>query len=77
MAILGVDFGTTNSGLAVARAKGQVETIGFPDGAGHPETWPSMLFLEPGPGSSSGRPNAHSGRAAIERYFGAERGRLM
>jgi len=85
--VLGVDFGTTNSAMALGRDSG-VETVLFGDGGSRSvgvstgensavhDTWPSLLFLEP-PNSPLGPPLSHSGRAAIRRYFDAEHGRLI
>lgn len=78
MVVLGVDFGTSNSALSVIR-NSRVETIVFPDAGASAtthDTWPSILFLEP-PTTPQGDLVAHSGRAAMHRYFEVEHGRLV
>jgi hypothetical chaperone protein len=76
--VLGVDFGTTNSALAVVHSTGALDTIRFRESeTRYADTSPSILFLEPNPGGPHGAPSAHTGGAAIRRYFEAERGRLV
>jgi hypothetical chaperone protein len=64
---VGIDFGTTNSAIAVASAGGDVELVPL-GGAGY---WRTVLYFEPGGGLSVGAP-------AIARYLETEgEGRLV
>ncbi len=74
MRVLGIDFGTTNSTLALGTAAG-VEAITFEASGRSHETCPSLLYVEPS--ARAGRPVASTGHQAIERYLHADRGRLM
>ena len=68
---IGLDFGTTNSSIAIARTEGRSEAVLFPTGAGKTETYRSVLYFEP-------RSAASTGPKAIERYLAAdEKGRLI
>ena len=68
---IGIDFGTTNSSIAVARDEHTVETVRFRTGTGTTETYRSVIYFEPKTPGVSG-PNA------IERYLAAdEKGRLI
>jgi hypothetical chaperone protein len=68
---IGLDFGTTNSSIAIARAGGPSEAVLFPTQSGKTETYRSVLYFEP-------RSPASTGPAAIERYLAAdEKGRLI
>jgi hypothetical chaperone protein len=68
---IGIDFGTTNSSVALARADGSIEPVRFGTSSGTTETYRSVLYFEsrlPGIG----------GPMAIERYLAAdEKGRLI
>jgi hypothetical chaperone protein len=73
-AAIGLDFGTTNSAIAVAGADDVVELIRF--GAG--STFRSVLFFDADERGADGRPLAVAGPAAIERYLAADgAGRLI
>jgi hypothetical chaperone protein len=64
---VGIDFGTTNSAIAVASPGGDVQLVPL-GGAGH---WRTVLYFEPGGGLSAGAP-------AIARYLETEgEGRLV
>lgn len=68
---IGIDFGTTNSAVAVARDRGQVRLAQLPTPDGAASTWRSILYFEP-----SGQLSA--GPAAIARYLETEgEGRLV
>lgn len=68
---IGIDFGTTNSAVAIADAEGRVELAPLPVPGGDATTWRSVLYFEPG-----GRLSA--GPAAIARYLETEgEGRLI
>src|SRR5215831_18215177 len=68
---IGIDFGTTNSSVALARDDYTAEPVRFRTVSGTTETYRSVLYFEPGvPGIG--------GRIAIERYLAAdEKGRLI
>ena len=67
----GLDFGTTNSSVAVAESGKGAETALFRYSGGETDTYRSVLYFEP-------RTPALSGPRAIERYLGAdEKGRLI
>jgi len=64
---VGIDFGTTNSAIAVADPQGEVQLVPL---AGAPH-WRTVLYFEPGGGLSAGAP-------AIARYLETEgEGRLI
>ncbi|MGI8745495.1 MAG: Hsp70 family protein [Bryobacteraceae bacterium] len=74
----GLDFGTTNSSIAIAGADGRVALARFPYVGGFTEAFRSLLYLERS--RTVGRATTHSwtGPAAIERYLEAEeKGRLI
>jgi hypothetical chaperone protein len=64
---VGIDFGTTNSAVAIADERGDVQLVPLA-GAGY---WRTVLYFEPGGGLSAGAP-------AIARYLETEgEGRLV
>jgi len=67
----GIDFGTTNSSVALARDDYSIEPVRFTTTSGTTETYRSVLYFEPSvPGIG--------GPIAIERYLAAdEKGRLI
>lgn len=68
---IGIDFGTTNSAVAVADASGKVHLASLPVPGGDATTWRSVLYFEPGGELSAGP-------AAIARYLETEGdGRLV
>ena len=68
---IGIDFGTTNSSVALARGDGHVEAVRFKMTTGTTETYRSVLYFEP-------RSTGIGGPVAIESYLGAdEKGRLI
>ena len=68
---IGLDFGTTNSSIAIAANNRSSETVLFQTSAGKTDTYRSVLYFEP-------KTNASSGPLAIERYLAAEeKGRLI
>jgi hypothetical chaperone protein len=76
---VGIDFGTTNSSVALAAAGGQVELVTFPFNGARTPSFRSVLYLEQLT-SSGGLKRVHSltGPAAIHRYLEAdEKGRLI
>lgn len=68
---IGIDFGTTNSSVALARDDGGVEPVRFKTTDATTETYRSVLYFEP-------RSPGIGGPMAIERYLAAdEKGRLI
>ncbi len=68
---IGIDFGTTNSSIAVAGDEKTVETVQFRTETGTTETYRSVLYFEP-------KTPGVSGPKAIERYLSVdEKGRLI
>jgi hypothetical chaperone protein len=77
-AVVGLDFGTTNSAIAVATPEAHVTLATFPEDGRQTTTFRSVLYFDPEQRGPSGRPRAVSGPEAITRYLQAEtRGRLM
>jgi hypothetical chaperone protein len=76
---VGIDFGTTNSSVALVSNDGRVELASFPSGGQETQSFRSVLYLEQ-LRSSNGAKRLHSfsGPSAIERYLEAEeKGRLI
>jgi len=68
---IGIDFGTTNSSVALARDGDTIESVRFRTSSGTTETYRSVLYFEP-------RVQGIGGPIAIERYLAAdEKGRLI
>ena len=76
---VGIDFGTTNSSVALAAANAQVQLVTFPFGQAETPSFRSVIYLEQLKSPSGGkRTHSLTGPAAIERYLDAEeRGRLI
>jgi hypothetical chaperone protein len=79
---IGIDFGTTNSAVAVADANALVTTERFGHGDGKDskdlETFRSILYFAPGEKGSGKRMSAYAGPEAIEHYLHSDRnGRLI
>jgi hypothetical chaperone protein len=68
---IGIDFGTTNSSVVLARQDRSIETVRFKTTSGTTETYRSVLYFEP-------RSQGIGGPIAIEKYLEAdEKGRLI
>src|SRR5712671_1371797 len=68
---IGLDFGTTNSSVAIAHEDRSSEAVLFATSTGKTDTYRSVLYFEP-------KSPASTGPAAIERYLAAEeKGRLI
>jgi len=75
---IGIDFGTTNSSIALATADGVVELVSFPTAAGTTESFRSVLYLEQLKQAGRTQIKGFTGPAAIEHYLQAEhKGRLI
>src|SRR5438067_1954639 len=75
---IGLDFGTTNSALALADDGGAVSLARFTQGSGTTDTFRSILYFDPHDRDKRGRPVALAGPAAIARYLASDgSGRLM
>jgi hypothetical chaperone protein len=78
MRALGLDFGTTNSALAVAAADGRAELAEFRTPVGSAATFRSILHFHPEIRERGGRLVPAAGPRAIERFLEAEgEGRLI
>src|SRR5216684_1820607 len=75
---IGIDFGTTNSSIALARTNGAVELVSFPTATGSTESFRSVLYLEQRKHAGRMQIKGFTGPAAIEHYLQAEhKGRLI
>src|ERR1700749_1824761 len=75
---VGIDFGTTNSSIALARANGSVELVSFPTATASTESFRSVLYLEQRRESGRSQIKSFTGPAGIEQYLRAEhKGRLI
>src|SRR6267154_3822151 len=75
---IGIDFGTTNSSIALMRTNGAVELVSFPTATGITESCRSVLYLEQRKQSGRTQIKGFTGPAAIEQYLQAEhKGRLI
>src|SRR5271170_4356973 len=74
---IGIDFGTTNSSIALARS-GAVELVSFPTAGGSTESFRSVLYLEQRKHAGRTQIKGFTGPSAIEHYLQAEhKGRLI
>src|SRR3954453_2347756 len=75
---LGLDFGTTNSSIALATADSHVEVVQFPAPIGLSESFRSLLYLERHREAGRTTIKSWSGPEGIERYLHSdEKGRLI
>lgn len=75
---VGLDFGTTNSAVAVAAVGQPPRLARFPSGAGETETFRSVLFFEGGRATQRNAEFAYAGPSAIEHYLeSAQKGRFI
>jgi hypothetical chaperone protein len=75
---IGIDFGTTNSTVARASGKSQVELVAFPTLTGETFSFRSVLYLQQVKQAARLRTHTWTGPAAIEHYLAAEnKGRLI
>lgn len=77
-AAIGIDFGTTNSSIALAGDSGQIQLARFSDMAAATASYRSLLYLEQQKEEGVARLKSWSGPAGIEHYLSADgNGRLM
>ncbi|HEX4032793.1 MAG TPA: Hsp70 family protein [Terracidiphilus sp.] len=75
---IGIDFGTTNSSVALAAGNAPVRLVSFAFAAGQTESFRSVLYLEQHRTGTTRRLHSLSGPQAIEHYLQAEeKGRLI
>ncbi|MDQ2832285.1 MAG: Hsp70 family protein [Acidobacteriota bacterium] len=75
---LGIDFGTTNSSIALAHPGGTVELVSFPAAHSLTEAFRSVLYLEQHKHAARTQIKSFTGPSAIEHYLQAEhKGRLI
>jgi hypothetical chaperone protein len=75
---IGIDFGTTNSTVARACGRSQVEVVAYPTLAGETFSFRSILYLQQAKQANRVRIHAWTGPSAIEHYLAAEnKGRLI
>jgi hypothetical chaperone protein len=72
--MIGIDFGTTNSAVAMADEYGHVTTARYPAGDIESESFRSILFFAPPEKGMRREVSAYAGPDAIERYLHAEDG---
>ena len=78
MPAIGIDFGTTNSSVALARNSGEVELTSFSLFGALTDSYRSLLYLEQAKESGREVLKSWTGPAGIERYLEAEnKGRLI
>lgn len=73
---VGIDFGTTNSAVAVRYADGRIEVARFPAFGTLAEYYRSTLFFEP-PEAGRAVPGVKAGPEAMAAYIEGDEGRLM
>jgi hypothetical chaperone protein len=75
---IGIDFGTTNSSIARANSRGEIELARFSHAGGFTDAYRSLLYLDQVKERGVSRVKSWSGPAAIEEYLAAEtKGRLI
>jgi len=75
---IGIDFGTTNSSIALATPEGAVELVSFPTATASIESFRSILYLEQHKHAGRTQIKSFTGPSGIEHYLEAEhKGRLI
>jgi len=72
--MIGIDFGTTNSAVAMANELGQVTTARYRHGDTESETFRSILFFSPPQKGTRRELSAYAGPDAIDHYLRADDG---
>jgi len=76
--VIGLDFGTTNSAIAIATAEGAAQLATFSSDGQATAMFRSVLYFDPENLEPTGKPRAIAGPEAIARYLQAEtKGRLI
>jgi hypothetical chaperone protein len=76
--MVGIDFGTTNSAIAMADSQSRVRLVQFPAAGGLVTAYRSLLYLEQTKTRARTQLHSWSGPEGIERYLAAEpKGRLI
>jgi hypothetical chaperone protein len=76
--VIGLDFGTTNSAIAVADDDRQARLAKFSDGAATTTSFRSILYFPAKDRGSPGKTETHAGPEAINSYLDADtKGRLI
>lgn len=77
-ATIGIDFGTTNSSIALANTSGEIELAHFSELGTLTDSYRSLLYLEQSKEAGVNRLKSWSGPDGIEHYLSGEgNGRLM
>ena len=75
---IGIDFGTTNSSIALALPSGEIDLVRFPTATATTESFRSVLYLEQHKQAGRSQVKSFTGPSAIEHYLEAEhKGRLI
>lgn len=75
---IGIDFGTTNSSVALAHPDGRIDLVTFPTATGLTESFRSVLYLEQHKQAGRTSSKSFTGPHAIQHYLEAEnKGRLI
>jgi hypothetical chaperone protein len=69
MRVVGIDFGTTHSAIAVYEGRGAPRLATFASGAARTPAYRSILHFEPDPDDLRRPPRVRAGPAAIDRYL--------
>lgn len=76
--VIGLDFGTTNSAIAIANAEGAAQLAAFSADGQPTAMFRSVLYFDPENLAPTGKPRAIGGPEAIARYLQADtKGRLI
>jgi len=70
---IGIDFGTTNSSIAIATGKSETQLISFPTPAATTFSYRSVLYMNQLKEAGKARIQSTTGPAAIEQYLGHSR----
>ena len=75
---IGIDFGTTNSSVALAHSNGQVDLVSFPTVTAATQSFRSVLYLEQHKQTGRTSTKSFTGPSAIQHYLHADpKGRLI
>jgi hypothetical chaperone protein len=75
---VGIDFGTTNSSIAISRGGAQTELFAFPTAGGTTFSYRSVLYMDQLKEAGKTRIHSWTGPAAIAQYLADDdKGRLI